>query len=103
MPDLPISGLPEMVPGVLQNTDELAIADNSASETKRIQVEELLTTGLNALPPQSIDGGMLELPLPPDSVDTNAIQDGAVTDDKVADGIDGRQDCRWHDYRRRAC
>jgi len=89
MPDLPISNLPEMGVNVLEGTDELAIADNSASETKRIRASRLVQEGINALADGSIDSNKLSTPLPADSVDEAAIQNGAVTDDKVSDGIDG--------------
>jgi len=113
MPDLEISRLPQLAGADLQGTDPIAVADISASETKKLTVADLLTFGVTFIGSNSIsgdqiislDGGKL-LPdsvtareIAPDavgsseladsSVDTAAIQDGAVTNVKLASGIDG--------------
>ena len=113
MPDLEISRLPQLAGADLQGTDPIAVADISASETKKLTVADLLTFGVTFIGSNSIsgdqiislDGGKL-LPdsvtareIAPDavgsseladsSVGTAAIQDGAVTDVKLASGIDG--------------
>ena len=113
MPDLEISRLPQLQGGDLQGTDPIAIADLSASETKKLTVTDLLSNGIqfigdNSIPGDSIisiDGSKIEpnsitsLELAPDSVtdveladlavDTGAIQDLAVTNSKLASDIDG--------------
>ena len=113
MPDLEISRLPQLAGADLQGTDPIAIADLSASETKKLTVTDLLSNGIqfigdSSIPGDSIisiDGSKIEpnsitsLELAPDSVtdveladlavDTGAIQDLAVTNSKLASGIDG--------------
>ena len=105
MADLKITELPELQEADLNAVDELAIADRSASETRRINSKSLLEGAFQFVDDGSLPGGKIEpdsitnIEIAPDaitdseladgSVDTDAIQDGAVTDDKLADGIDG--------------
>lgn len=113
MPDLEISRLPQIAGADLQGTDPLALADISASETKKVTVADLLTKGVDFIGNNSIsgdqiislDGGKL-LPdsvtsreiaanavgsseLADNAVDSAAIQNAAVTNIKLSTGIDG--------------
>ena len=106
MADLKISQLPVLDGGDLDATDELAVADRSASETRRIRAKGFFEAGVGRV----IDDGMIPgAKLVPDTVTTKeigpgavtaaelasgavvtvAIQDGASTDAKVANGING--------------
>jgi len=113
MPDLEISRLPQIDGADLQGTDPLALADISASETKKVTVSALLGKSVDFIGNNSIssdqiislDGAKLDedsvgstqiaenavgsSELADGSVDTAAIQDNAVTDGKLATGIDG--------------
>jgi len=113
MPDLEISGLPQLAGSDLQGTDPIAIADISASETKKLTVADLSTYGVTFIPDGTISGdkitSLIGTKLVANSVtadqiaanaigsselanlavDTAAIQDGAITDIKLAGGIDG--------------
>lgn len=113
MPDLEISRLPQLAGADVQGTDPIAVADLSASETKKLTVSDLLTNGVqfigdNAISSDqiiSLDGSKIDAgtitstQLGPDSVtdveladlavDTAALQDLAVTNGKVASGLDG--------------
>ena len=89
----------------LAATDELPIADRSASETRRLTAKELVQNGLRwvddgALPGVKIaDNSLTAQQLAPNSVgaseltdssvDTNALMDLAVTNSKIAAGVDG--------------
>jgi hypothetical protein len=100
VPDLEISKLPELAESQLQPTDPLAIADLSASETKKITAKNLVQAGLDLIDNGSIHGDKIEsntigsaqlepdsvtdIELADDAVDTGAIQDGAVTQAKLA-------------------
>lgn len=106
MADLKISELPVLAGADLDAVDEMALADRSASETRRIDAKKFLEEGVGRV----IDDGVIPgAKLTPDSVtskeigtdavsadeladnsvDTAAIQNGAVTNPKVAYGIDG--------------
>lgn len=113
MPDLEISRLPQLTGADLQGTDPIALADISASETKKLTVKDLLAKGVEFIDDDTIKGdqilsldGSKLLPdsvtateiaadavgaseLADDAVDTAAIVDAAVTDAKLASGIDG--------------
>ena len=113
MPDLEISGLPQLAGSDLQGTDPIAIADISASETKKLTVADLSTYGVTFIPDGTISGDKIisligtklvansvtasqiapnaigSSELADLSVDTAAIQDGAITNVKLASGIDG--------------
>ena len=106
MADLKISELPVLDGADLDAVDEMALADLSASETRRIDTKKFLENGISRV---IADGTIPGAKLVPDSVtskeigpdavtaseladnavDTAAIQDGAVTDPKVANGING--------------
>ena len=113
MPDLEISGLPQLAGSDLQGTDPIAIADISASETKRLTVSDLANFGISFITDGTIPGAKIvslagaklvadsvtasqiapnaigSSELADLSVDTAAIQDGAITNVKLASGIDG--------------
>ena len=104
--DLKISELPVLDGADLDAVDEVALADLSASETRRIDAKKFLENGISRV---IADGTIPGAKLVPDSVtareigpnavtaselgdnavDTAAIQDGAATDPKVAYGING--------------
>ena len=73
MPDLEISKLPELPAGGVAETDPLAIADLSASETKKISVRDLFAAGIETLPDGSISGDQIE--------------DGTISGDKLEPGV----------------
>ena len=87
------------------NSDVLAVADLSASETKKLTPTALIVGSVGVVPDGTIPGSKIEpdsitsLELAPDSVsdveladnavDTGAIQNKAVTQEKLADGAVG--------------
>ena len=106
MADLKITELPVLQGTDLEGGDPLALADRSASETRRITTKEYLESGLARviddgtipgakLVPDSVTSkeigpdAVTDSELADNAVDTAAIQDGAVTDPKVAYGING--------------
>lgn len=98
--DLRISELPELKGVDVQANDDIAVADYSSSETRRLKVKELIQNGVQLIDDGSIPGAKLvtdsvtALQISPNaitaselannSVDTDAILDSAVTNDKVA-------------------
>ena len=91
MPDLEISQLPELSGLSLADSDVLPLADLSASETKKISAKSLIQSGIALIDNGSIPFDKIDAPsstLPDGSVTTNKIQDGAVTDVKIAN-VDG--------------
>ena len=84
MPDLEISRLPGLAGNQLQATDPLAVADLSASETKRITVKDLIQGGVALIDAGSIPTDKLNFTLPPSSVGTAELKAGSVTADKLA-------------------
>lgn len=92
MPDLEISKLPALDGTDLADTDVLPIVDDSASETKKINAEDLVGGGIKLLPDKTIPGSKLEDDaiaedqLADDSVTADAIKDGAVGIDALAKG-----------------
>lgn len=106
MADLKISELPVLDGTDLDAVDEMALADLSASETRRIDTKKFLENGISRviadgtipgakLVPDSVTSkeigpdAVTDSELADNAVDTAAIQDGAVTDPKVAYGING--------------
>lgn len=104
--DLKISELPVLAGSDLDAVDEMALADRSASETRRIDAKKFLENGISRVIDDGVIPGAKLVPdsvtskeigtdavtadeLADNSVDTAAIQDGAVTNPKVAFGIDG--------------
>lgn len=105
MADLRISELPPLAEGDVAATDVLPISDLSASTTKKLTAKDLVQRGVVLIDDGVIDGGKLAndsvgvdqiepnsitaSELADEAVDTASIQDGAVTNDKIANGIDG--------------
>ena len=83
MPDLEISNLPALAEAGVAATDPLAIADLSASETKKVTVKDLIEAGVALIDAASIPAAKVGT-LGTDQVATGAIQDDAVTNDKLA-------------------
>ena len=105
MADLRISELPPLLGTDVEANDDIAVADYSASETRRLTTKALIQNGVKLIDDGSIPGAKLvpnsvtalevgpnaitASELADNAVDTAAIQDSAVTDAKIADGIDG--------------
>lgn len=104
MADTEISKLPPLSGSNLQGQDVLAIADLSAVETKKIRADELVSAGIEILPPNGTNPNFLDwdqlapgsingtaivpcsYTLCTDDVKTYTIENGAVTEEKIADG-----------------
>ena len=97
MPDTEISRLTELPAAQVSEDDVLAIVDINAKETKKVKATALAVAAISQVPDGSIDWDKInseDFTLPDNSVgnrhlqanavSTNTIQDGAVTDDKVA-------------------
>jgi hypothetical protein len=105
MADLRISQLPALAGADLSATDLLAVADVSASETKKLTSKDLIQYGVGIIDDGSINGSKLATSsvnaaqlgansvgsseLADDAVDTAAIANLAVTSAKIASGVDG--------------
>ena len=105
MADLRVSELPPLAGTDLAATDLLPVADVSASETRRLTAKELVQNGVVLIDNGSLPGGKLAVDsvtaaqigpnaitaseLADASVDTNALMDLAVTNSKLAAGLDG--------------
>ena len=85
MADLQISQLPQLAEADLAAGDELAIVDDSASETKRITAKALVEKGVALIDAGSIPGSALAA-LGANTVVTASITDANVTADKIANG-----------------
>lgn len=89
MPDLKISQLAPLAQAAVASTDELAIVDKSASETKKVAAGDLVNAGLALAPNASIPWAKLDttgLTLPSGSVTSGTIQDGSIATADIADG-----------------
>ena len=92
MPDLEISQLPELFGPGLATTDAFALADLSASETKKITAKNLIQAGVALIDDGSIPAAKVDIPsvaIPDGSITTDKIADGAVTDAKINGGVSG--------------
>lgn len=87
MADLRISQLPPLVAGDVEpSADQVAVADASASETKRLTVSALVTAGV----PNVTDGSIPGVKLAVDSVTAAQIAPDAVGASELADlSVDG--------------
>jgi len=85
MPDLKISELPSLAGNLLQETDPVAVADLSASETKSLTALQLATGIASMFPAASIPSTAVAVTIPAGSIDTDELADDAVTADKLAD------------------
>ena len=82
MPDLEISNLPSLAEAGVAATDPLAIADLSASETKKVTVKDLIEAGVALIDAASIPAAKVGT-LGTDQVATGAIIDANVTNAKL--------------------
>ena len=82
MPDLEISKLPPLTGAGLAATDPLAIADLSASETKKVTAKDLVQSSMALIDDDSIPGGKIEN----GSITAEEIGDNAVGSSELADG-----------------
>ena len=82
MPDLEISNLPALAEAGVAANDPLAIADVSASETKKVTVKDLIEAGVALIDNTSIPAAKIGT-LGTNQVATGAIQDDAVTNAKL--------------------
>lgn len=105
MPDLKISELPKLVGVDLEAGDDIAVADYSSSETRKLTAKDLVQNGIKLVDNDSIPGARLvsdsvtAVQLSPESVgsseladnsvDTTSIIDLSVTDAKIASGLAG--------------
>jgi len=83
MADLQISQLPSLAEANIAATDELAIVDTSASETKKVTAKALVEKGVALIDAGSIPGTALAS-LGANTVVTNSITDANVTNVKLA-------------------
>ena len=83
MADLQISQLPSLAEANIAATDELAIVDKSASETKKVTAKALVEKGVALIDSGSIPGTALAS-LGTNTVVTASITDGNVTNAKLA-------------------
>jgi len=83
MADLKISELSALAGANLVAADELAIVDDSASETKKITVSDLIANGVTVISDDSIPGAKILFGA--GDIATAALADSAVTTAKVAD------------------
>ena len=83
MADLQISQLPSLAEANIAATDELAIVDKSASETKKVTAKALGEKGVALIDAGSIPGTALAS-LGANTVVTASITDGNVTNVKLA-------------------
>jgi hypothetical protein len=100
MADLKISQLTALDGTLVAANDELPIVDSSASETKKVTPEGLVSAGIRLLPAGSIDfskinGASVTIPdgsvtaakLATNAVITASVVDGAITDAKIGGPI----------------
>ena len=85
MPDLEISKLPPISGALLQAADPLALADLSASETKKVTVKDLVQGGIALIDDGSIPGQKVNFTVPPGSIGTTELADKSVTAAKLDD------------------
>ena len=85
MADLKISQLPPLSGSLLQETDPVAVADLSASETKSLTALQLATGIASMFPASSIPSSSVALTIPAGSIGTTELADDSVTADKLAD------------------
>ena len=83
MADLKITSLPVLGEGSIQATDVLAVADLSATETKKVTVKDLVAAAVNLLDAGDIPASKVGT-LGSNQVASGALADGAVTNAKLA-------------------
>jgi hypothetical protein len=90
MADLKISQLTALDGTLVAANDELPIVDSSASETKKVTPEGLVSAGIRLLPAGSIDFSKINgatIAIPDGSVTTAKVVNGAITDAKITGPI----------------
>jgi hypothetical protein len=90
MADLSISQLPVLTGALLQATDPIAVADLSASETKKITAKEFVQGAVALIDDLSIPGAKVNVTIPDNSVGTTKLINASVTELKLANGSSGR-------------
>ena len=79
MADLKITGLDPLAEGSIQSTDVLAIADISATETKKVTVKDLVAAAA-----QFLDAGDIPAAKVGSGISAGSLADGSVTNVKLA-------------------
>ncbi len=85
MADLQITQLPELASANLQATDPIAVADVSATETKKITAKNLVQAAFGLVDAASIPATALSYPLTAGQIVTASLADNAVTNAKITD------------------
>ena len=85
MADLQITQLPELGLAQLQATDPIAVADVSATETKKITAKNLVQGAFGLVDTASIPATALSYPLTAGQIVTATLADNAVTNVKITD------------------
>ena len=85
MADLQITQLPELGSAQLQATDPIAVADVSATETKKITAKNLVQGAFGLVDNASIPATKLTYPLTAGQIVTATLADNAVTNVKITD------------------
>ena len=85
MADLQITQLPELSSANLQATDPIAVADISATETKKITAKNLVQGAFGLVDAASIPATALSYPLSVGQIVTATLADNAVTNVKITD------------------
>ena len=83
MSDLQITQLTSLPEAGIQSADVAAVADISASETKKVTIKDFVAAGLTLIDDASISGAKIGV-LSSNQVNTGAIIDSAVTNAKLA-------------------
>ena len=85
MADLQITQLPELGSAQLQATDPIALADVSATETKKITAKNFVQGAFGLVDAASIPATALSYPLSVGQIVTATLADNAVTNVKITD------------------
>ena len=85
MADLQITQLPELSSANLQATDPIAVADVSATETKKITAKNFVQGAFGLVDAASIPATALSYPLTAGQIVTATLANNAVTNDKITD------------------
>ena len=85
MADLQITQLPELSSANLQATDPIAVADVSATETKKITAKNFVQGAFGLVDTASIPATALSYPLSVGQIVTATLADNAVTNVKITD------------------
>ena len=83
MPDLEISNLPALAEAGVQANDPVAVADLSASATKKVTVKDLIAAGVALIDDASIPAVKVATPFAANSVATATVQDQAISAVKI--------------------